>query len=72
MPDSRPLPSIGNGVNELRLTDLNTEWRIIYRIDPDALIAVDVFLKKTQKTPQRVIVLCIKRLQNDDAFNSKP
>lgn len=49
MPDSRPMPSIGSGVNELRLTDQNTEWRVIYRIDPDALIAVDAFLKKTRR-----------------------
>lgn len=68
MPDSRPLPSVGKRVHELRLTESNTEWRIIYRIDLDALIAVEVFQKKTQKTPLRVVERCKKRLQYYDTF----
>lgn len=42
MPDSRPMPSIGRSVHELRVDDRETRrtWRIIYRIDSDAILVV--------------------------------
>jgi hypothetical protein len=43
-------------------------WRVVYRIDTDAIVIVDVFAKKTQKTPHIVIKTCQKRLKEyDDA-----
>ena len=48
MPHSRPLPSIGPRCAELRVRDAEHNWRIIYRLDDDAVIVVDVFPKKTQ------------------------
>ena len=62
MPDSRPMPSIGKNCHELRVTDKNKTWRIIYFIDEDAIVILEVFAKKTQKTPQEVIDVCKKRL----------
>lgn len=62
MPDSRPMPSIGNSCHELRINDQNKAWRIIYFIDEDAIVILDVFSKKTQKTPQMIINVCKKRL----------
>ena len=47
LPHSRPVPSIGKRCHELRITDKNLIWRIIYRIDMDAIIILDVFEKKT-------------------------
>ena len=38
LPQSRPMPSIGKRCHELRITDENSIWRIIYRIDSDAII----------------------------------
>ena len=38
-------------------------WRVIYRIDGDAIVIVDVFAKKTQKTPNTVIKNCQRRLK---------
>ena len=38
LPHSRPMPSIGKCCHELRINDKNKTWRIIYRIDPDAII----------------------------------
>ena len=69
MPYSRPMPSIGKRVHELRLTDGEgrTEWRVIYRTDDDAIIVADVFRKTTQKTPDAVISRCQDRLATYDA-----
>lgn len=65
LPVSRPMSSIGAHCHELRINDHETDkqWRIIYRIDPDAIVIVDVFNKTTQKTPKRVIENCQKRLR---------
>lgn len=55
MPHSRPMPSIGRSCHELRITDEDKIWRIIYRIDADAIVIVEVFGKKTTKTPKAII-----------------
>lgn len=67
MPHSRSMPSIGPRGHELRITDENKIWRIIYRIDPDAIVIVEVFAKKTNKTPTEVIDICKQRLKRYDA-----
>jgi phage-related protein len=63
LPHSRPMPGIGARCHELRINDENKTWRIIYRIDDDAIIVVDVFEKKTQKTPRQIIANCERRLR---------
>lgn len=48
--------------------DQGATWRIVYRIDEDAVVVVEVFAKKTQATPATVIAICKKRLREyDDA-----
>jgi phage-related protein len=71
MPISRPMPSIGKHCHELRIHDSenNKEWRIIYRIDDDAVVILDVFAKTTQKTPNKVIDNCHKRLKLYDELS---
>jgi len=66
LPHSRPMPSIGQRCHELRVNDKGQTWRIICRIDLDAVVILDVFTKKTGKTPQRVIDTCKQRLQKYD------
>ncbi len=66
LPWSRPMPSIGSKCHELRVNDENLNWRIIYRIDTDAIVILDVFQKQTQQTPQYVIERCKKRIQMYD------
>ena len=44
-------------------------WRVIYRIDIDAVIIVDVFAKKTQRTPDVVVDACRRRLREYDAVS---
>jgi phage-related protein len=66
MPHSRPMPVIGQRCHELRMRDSNSIWRIIYRTDPDAVIILGVFEKKTSKTPKSVIDQCKRRLKAYD------
>jgi phage-related protein len=67
LPHSRPMPNIGSRCHELRINDENRTWRIIYRIEQDAILIVDVFEKKTQRTPRQVIANCQRRLRLYDA-----
>jgi phage-related protein len=63
LPHSRPMPSIGARCHELRVRDEGHNWRIVYRIDTDAIIIAEVFAKTTSKTPQSVIDNCKRRLR---------
>jgi phage-related protein len=64
LPASRPMPSIGPRCHELRINDANVNWRIMYRIDQDAIVILDVFEKKTNRTPHHVIEVCKKRIKD--------
>jgi phage-related protein len=66
MPHSRPMPNIGTRCHELRIIDSLGTWRIIYRIDDRAVLIGDVFLKKTQATPDSVIERCKARFRDYD------
>lgn len=69
MPHSRPMPVIGKRCHELRIVDEQATWRIIYRIDDDAIVIAEVFKKKTQSTAKRIIDLCKTRLRYyDESF----
>jgi phage-related protein len=71
LPQSRPMPSIGVRWHELRITDEDKIWRIVYRIDSDLILIAEVFSKKTSKTPKEVIQNCKNRLKKfDDMFNT--
>jgi phage-related protein len=67
LPHSRPMPSIGLRCHELRVPDLAATWRVVYRVDTDAIVILDVFAKKTQKTPTSVVQACRRRQQAYDA-----
>jgi phage-related protein len=63
LPFSRPMPTIGHRCHELRINDENKIWRIIYRIDSDAIIILEIFQKQTQQTPKNIIDICKRRLR---------
>ena len=68
MPHSKPMRTIGPRCHELRVVDRSATWRIIYRVDPDAIVILEVFSKKTPQTPKKVIEVCEERLKDyDDA-----
>jgi phage-related protein len=54
--------AIGRRCHEPRIADAGKTWRIVYRLDPDAVVIVDVFQKATRQTPTRVIQECRRRL----------
>ena len=66
MPHSRPLPTIGPRWSELRVRDAEHNWRIVYRLDEDAVIVVDVFAKKSQRLPDEIVRQCRERLRAYD------
>ena len=68
LPQSRPMPSIGRRCHELRIPDRDLTWRIIYRLDPDAIVILDVIAKKANRTPQAVIDTCKRRLKRYDSL----
>ena len=45
MPHSRPMPRIGPRYHELRVRDEEQNWRIVYRLDTDAIVIATVFAK---------------------------
>ena len=66
LPHSRPMPDIGRRCHELRIPDEDQTWRLVYRIDPDAILILEVFSKKTQQTPRRIIDACQRRQKQYD------
>ena len=66
MPHSRPMPVLGPRCAELRVRDVGAVWRIVYRVDPDAVVILEVFSKKTRVTPKSVIDACSRRLKEYD------
>jgi phage-related protein len=67
LPQSRPMPSIGTRCHELRINDENLTWRIIYRIYIDAILILEVFEKKTNKTSKSIIDICKQRIRRYEA-----
>ncbi len=68
MPHSRPMPIVGRRCHELRVRDIVADWRIVYRVDSDAVVILAVFGKKTRTTPKTIIEACIRRSREyDDA-----
>lgn len=66
MPQAEPLPIVGLRCGALRIRDGEHNWRIVYRVDPDAVLVLEVYAKKTRKVPQEVIDRCKRRLTDYD------
>lgn len=66
MPHTRPMPQLGRGAYELRVRDDNQNWRVMERLDADAVVIAEVFSKRTRTTPTKVIEACRERLRRYD------
>ena len=66
LPHSRPMPVIGRRCHELRVNDESGTFRILYRVDADAIVIIEVFSKKAQQTSTSVIEACKRRLREYD------
>jgi phage-related protein len=65
------MPSIGPRVHELRIRDEAANWRVVYRIDVDVILIVEIFEKTTRGTPRRIVDLCQKRPRGRDAWEGR-
>ncbi len=64
MPFSRPMPSIGRGVHELRLKDRSGQYRVVYALVLRGSVHVlHAFKKTTEATPKRNIAVAKRRLR---------
>ncbi len=63
MPESRSMNEIAKRCHELRISDGGVIFRIIYRLDADAVVIADILGKKTRRTPKHVIEDCRRRLR---------
>ena len=45
---------------------MKTTWRLVYRLDSDAVVILEAFRKKTNTTPKAVIETCKRRLRQYD------
>ena len=71
LPQSRPMAPVGRQCHELRIVDAESTWRIIYRLDADAVVILEVYSKKTQTTPKSVVEACRRRLREYDIIVGK-
>ncbi|MBI2431306.1 MAG: type II toxin-antitoxin system RelE/ParE family toxin [Candidatus Hydrogenedentes bacterium] len=62
MPSCRPMPSIGPACFELRVRDVDKNWRIVVHTAVAAIVILEVFHKNTRATPSSIIATCRKRL----------
>jgi phage-related protein len=71
MPQAEPLPNVGPRCGALRIRDAEHNWRIMYRIDSDAILILEVYSKKTRTIPDEVIKRSKDRLKRyDDAVKA--
>ena len=68
MPECRPMPTVGPRCLELRIRDANAAWRIVCRLDSEAIVVLDVFSKTTQRTPDRILRACRQRALRYDSW----
>src|SRR5437899_513129 len=71
MPHAELLPIVGQRCGSLRVRDGEHNWRIMYRVDADAVLIVEVYAKKTRAIPDEVIDRCRKRLKDYDDLVKK-
>jgi phage-related protein len=62
------MPDIGRRCHELRIPDEDQTWRIVYRLDEDAIVILEVFSKKSQQTPKQIVETCRRRQKMYDAL----
>ena len=68
MPHAEALPSLGARCGALRVRDAGQNWRIMYRLDKDVVVILEVYGKKTPKIPDEVIDRCKDRLKSYDSI----
>jgi len=60
------MPAIAPRCHELRINDRDRTWRVMYGIDRDAIVILEVFSKTTGATPVAVVTTCQARAARYD------
>ena len=61
--DWKPMPSVGPGVQEIRIREEGDAYRVLYVARfPEAVYVIHCFQKKSRRTPQHEIALARRRL----------
>ena len=64
MPISRPMPSVAQGVSELRLRSADGQFRVFYFVASSrGVLVLHAFVKKTNQTPAGEISVARTRLR---------
>jgi phage-related protein len=63
LPASRPMPEIESKCHELRVKDASHDWRIVFAVERDAVLILEVFEKSSKKTPRQVMEVCRRRVR---------
>ena len=64
MPLARTMPSVGKGVEELRIKDSGGQYRVFYLARfADSVLVFHAFVKKTRETPKHELALARARLK---------
>ena len=66
-PDAKKLAGLCPRCYELRIKDRGKWYRIIVRIDPDAIVILGWFEKKSNRIPKKVLDACEKRMRDYDS-----
>ncbi len=61
------MKGIGRACHELRMKDDGVNWRLILRVDDDAIVVVGLFARTPRTAAGRIIAVCRKRLSQYDA-----
>ena len=57
------MPEIESKCHELRVNDEGHDWRVVYAVEQDAVVILEVFEKGSKKTPKQVKEVCRKRIR---------
>jgi len=66
MPQSEKISDLCSRCHMLRIKDEDKWYRIIYRIDSDAIVLFHVFEKKTNKITKSILNTCRQRMKQYD------
>lgn len=66
MPQAELLPDLRRRCGALRIRDAGHNWRIMYRVDADAIVILEIYAKKTRRIPDEIMDRCRERLKRYD------
>ncbi len=66
MPHCRPMSAVGKRCFELRVRDGGINWRLVFRIDEDAIVIAGLFRKTSRAATDRLVEVSRGRLSRYD------